>query len=52
MNISLKSAHNAASQQFISRKKEVFFVAIFTLGCHHQLQLELQPDYCPETAHV
>ena len=48
MNISLKSAHNAASQQFISRKKEVFFVAIFTLGCHHQHQR----DYRPETAHV
>ncbi|CWN08755.1 Uncharacterised protein [Neisseria meningitidis] len=29
MNISLKSAHNAANQQFISRKKEVFFVAIY-----------------------
>ena len=50
MNISLKSAHNAASQQFISRKKEVFFVAIFTLGYHHQHQLHR--DYCPETAHV
>ena len=50
MNISLKSAHNAARQQFTSRKKEVFFVAIFTLGCHHQHLL--QPDYRPETAHV